>query len=138
MSRHWTVDELTDRLYGIRGADEHLSSCGSCGEELRALDRRRAAVTAPVPVSAGFLASQRSAVIERVEAPPRRLFRWVPALSAACLLVIGVLVYRPVHAPTPHSDATDAQLFADIYNVEESAEPLAAAPIHELFQEGQQ
>jgi hypothetical protein len=138
MNRHWTVEELTLRLYGLREADEHLGSCGECGQRWQELQARRAAVTAAVPVPAAMLETQRRAVLDRVEAPPRRMLRWVPALSAACLLAIGVLVYRPMHAPPARPESSDAQLFADIYSVEESSEPRAAAPMHELFQEGQQ
>ncbi len=138
MTRHWTVEELVDRLYGLRDADEHLGSCGECNGKLRELECRRAAVTAIAPVSAGVIEAQRQAILARIDAPPRRMLRWVPALSAACLLAIGVLVYRPIHAPPPRAESSDAQLFADIYNVEESAEPRAAAPMHELFPEEQQ
>jgi hypothetical protein len=138
MNRHWTVDELTLRLYGLREADEHLGSCGECGRRLQDLQVRRAAVTAPVLVPAGVLATQRRAVLDRIGAPRRHMLRWVPALTAACLLAVGVFVYRPMHTSPPRSESSDAQLFADIYSVEESSEPRAAAPMHELFQEGQQ
>jgi anti-sigma factor RsiW len=138
MNRHWNIDELIDRLYGLREADEHLGSCGECGRRLQELQARRAAVTAAAPVRTAMLVTQRRAVLDRIEAPSRRMLRWVPALTAACLLAAGVYVYRPMHAPLPHPESSDAQLFADIYSVEESAEPRAAAPMHELFQEGQQ
>jgi len=138
MNRHWTVDELTLRLYGLREADEHLGSCGECGQRFEELQARRAAVTAPLPVGAALLETQRQAVLQRIEAPPRRMLRWVPALTAACLLAVGLFVYRPMHTPPPRLESSDAQLFADIYSVEESSEPRAAAPMHELFQEGQQ
>jgi len=142
MNRHWTSDDLVDHMYGLRDADEHLGECGECGEKLRELGRRRAAVTNPAlaagrNVSVAVLAAQRRAVLERIEAPPRRMLRWVPALTAAGLLAAGVLVYRPMQTPAPHPESSDAQLFADIYSVEESAEPRAAAPMHELFEERQ-
>ena len=137
MTRHWTVEELVDRLYGLREADEHLGSCGECTGKLRELECRRAAATATAPLSTGVLQAQRRAILDRIDAPPHRMLPWVPALSAACLLAIGVLVYRPIHPPAPHPESSDAQLFADIYNVEESAEPRAAAPMHELFEEEQ-
>jgi hypothetical protein len=44
----------------------------------------------------------------------------------------------PVAAPhsVSHADpAADAQLFSDVYAMEQSAEPRAAAPIHALIEE---
>ena len=63
--------------------------------------------------------------------------RWVPALAAACLLAIGVLVYRPAPRLACTPDPSDAQLFSDVYSMEQSTEPLAAAPIHALFEDNQ-
>ena len=154
MNRHWTLDELTDRLYGIGEAgaerEEHMESCRECRVRLEELDRLRAASAAAPELSPARLAAQRSAVLAQIDTSSRRLLRWVPALTAACLVAIGVYVYRPspavprktepaaVGAPAVSAAANDAQLFADIYNVEESDEPRAAAPMHALFQEGQQ
>jgi hypothetical protein len=104
MTRHWTVEELVDRLYGLRDADQHLGSCGECSGKLREIECRRAAATAIAPVSPGVLEAQRHAILARIDAPPRRMLPWVPALSAACLLAIGVLVYRPMHAPPPRPE----------------------------------
>jgi len=142
MNRHWTLDELTDHMYGIRDANEHLGSCRECAERLTELNRRRAALATEPDITKRELAAQRSAVIERAMHPSRRFLRWapVPALTAAAgLLAVALFVH---HSPqvAPQADETavagEAQLFSDIYNIEESAEPLAAAPIHELFQEG--
>jgi hypothetical protein len=157
MNRHWTVDELTDRLYGIREADQHLESCRECSQRFEELNRRRAAVAVGPEILPARLAVQRSAVLRRIDlqsfgAPWRRMLPWVPALSAAvCLVAVALFVHRPVQiAPqrvvtemtttavtATAAVASDAQLFADIYNVEESSEPRAAAPMHALFQEGQ-
>jgi hypothetical protein len=150
MSRHWTLDELTDRMYGIREEDEHLRSCRECALRFQELDRRRAAMTAAPEIPAGGLAAQRSAVLERIGTSSRHLVRWVPAVTAAaCLLAVAAFVHWPVRVAPQHGKTTtevtttgatvsDSQLFADIYTVEESAEPRAAAPMHALFQEGQQ
>jgi hypothetical protein len=63
---------------------------------------------------------------------------WAPALAAAALLAIGIAVYRPAPAPAPlRPDAADAQLFADVYSMEQSVEPSVAAPIHSLFEDNQ-
>jgi hypothetical protein len=152
MSRHWTIDELTDRLYGIREADRHLDSCRECEQRLEALQVRRAALAVAPEISPARLAAQRSAVSKRIESPSRYLPRWVPAgTAAACLLAVAMFLHRPTQIAPAIGDprvvttvgiaataASDAQLFADIYNVEESAEPRAAAPMHALFQEGRQ
>jgi hypothetical protein len=44
--------------------------------------------------------------------------------------------YRPVHAPDPAPgvELNQEQLFSDLYSMEQSVEPLAAAPIHALFE----
>jgi hypothetical protein len=58
--------------------------------------------------------------------------KWAPALAASCLLAVGVFLYRPAPAPHP-AVVSDAQLFSDVYSMEQSVEPRAAEPIHELF-----
>ena len=151
MTRHWTLDELMDRLYGIREADEHLASCRECGLRIEDLQRRRAASVVSPELTAGEWACRKAAVLERIESPSRRIPSWVPAMTAAaCLAVIALLTQHstllPARVTPPAADSavagatpvSDAQLFADIYSVEESDEPRAAAPIHELFQEEQQ
>jgi hypothetical protein len=147
MNRHWTVDELTDRVYGIREADQHLESCRECSARLDELHSRRAIAAVAPQILPARLAAQRAAVVMRIESPSRHLTRWVPALTAAvCLLAVAVFLRRPVQIVPQLSNtavtattaaASDAQLFADIYNLEESAEPRAAAPMNALFQEGQ-
>jgi hypothetical protein len=36
------------------------------------------------------------------------------------------------------TEAVDAQIFSDVYSMEQSMEPLAAKPIHALFDQDQQ
>ena len=143
MNRHWTTEELTERLYGIREADteqdQHLESCGDCNVRFEELNRRRAATAVPEEISTAQWAAQRGAVLERIS-QPARMPRWVPALTAAaCLVAVAVFAHRPAQvAPVRTETAatiTDAQLFADVYNIEESAEPLATEPMHALFEE---
>jgi hypothetical protein len=160
MKRHLTDDELLDRLYGLAeaGADtsKHLEDCDACFERLRFFERRRAALAVPPPVSAEFLAAQRRAIYARLEERPGNRMRWAPAVAAVFLLAMGVFLYNPVwrsgkqaaqvHA-TVHNGAaraagqvstnaavSDEQLFSDVYSMEQSAEPRAAAPIHALFE----
>ena len=49
----------------------------------------------------------------------------------------GMFVYRPAAAPPHAHRCADAQLFSDVYSMEQSTEPMAAAPIHELFEDNQ-
>lgn len=150
MNRHWTTDELTEHLYGIREADgehdEHLAACGECTRRFEELNQRRALTAVFPEIAPARLQAQRTSVLQRIDSPSRRVPGWVPALTAAAgLLAVAVIAHRPVHVPSPKADtgvtaglASDAELFADIYNEEESSEPRAAGPMHELFQEGSQ
>jgi hypothetical protein len=47
---------------------------------------------------------------------------------------LAVLLYRPAPAPKPPSDS---EIFADVYSLASSSEPLAAEPMHALFEEEQ-
>ena len=138
MNTHLTNDDLLNRLYGLAGDDSHLESCAECARrwsDLRALRAQflRAAAAGEEP--GGFFAAQRSKIRSRLEREPHTRMRWAPAaVTAACLLAVGLFVHRPVAAP--RTDAADAQLFSEVYSMEQSVEPLAAAPIHALFEDG--
>ncbi len=134
MSEHIHVDQLLEHLYGAE-AHPHVDSCPECSARLKDLQRRRAEAASGVPVSAEFLAKQRSAILARVDRP--RINKWIPALAAACAVALGLFVYRP-SAPAPRVvDSGDEQLFADVYSMSQSTEPRAATPIHELFEDNQ-
>ena len=155
MNGHLKTDELVDRLYGLedqRGADQdvHLASCADCRarwEEIRVI---RGVVSTPEQVSTDFLAAQRRKIYARLGEEPRDRMAWAPALAAVALLAIGVAVYRPLSAPAPgfanfathasrpaQTDAADAQLFSEVYSMQQSMEPSVAAPIHTLFEDNQ-
>jgi hypothetical protein len=152
MNRHLTNDELLNRLYGIGGpdAESHLRHCPECAGRYEAFERRRAQATSSSTVKTPheFLAAQRRAVYARLGETPggqaRQIAQWTPAVAAAALLTLGLFLYRPstsapeaqapaVHAELNPAEPGDAQLFSDVYSIEESAEPLAAAPIQALF-----
>ena len=137
MNRHFSDDELLDLLYGLAGSDDHLENCPECAARSAAFEKRRRELAQPEPASAQFLAAQRRAIYSRLGEQPRTRMKWAPALAAVCLLVIGFVVYRPMAVPPVHSDAADAKLFSDVYSMEQSTEPQAAAPIHELFEDNQ-
>ena len=144
MNRHLTPNELLSRLYGLgeQQAAEHVHECPQCAERLAVLERRRIESAAWPEPSSGFLAGQRRAIYSRLDRRPRTPLQWAPALAAVFLLAVGALVYGPARhaaqAPAPaaaHLEAGDDQLFSDVYSMEQSAEPRAAEPIHELFEE---
>jgi hypothetical protein len=135
--KHLTIDELVDRLYGV-GTGDHLNSCDQCSERFQQLRERREMAAEPVPASYEFLAAQRRDIYARMGERPRARMQWVPALAAAaCLLAAGVFVNRPV-AQVAKPEIVDTQLFADVYSMEQSMEPLAAKPIDALFEQDQQ
>jgi hypothetical protein len=135
--QHLSDDDLLDRLYGLAdsglaGTNGHVESCADCQRRWLRLQNERARLAAPVEVSTSFLAGQRRQIYARLGEKPRPQMKWAPALAASCLLAVGAFLYRP--APAPHPPAvSDAQLFSDVYSMEQSVEPRAAEPIHELF-----
>ncbi len=137
MNGHLTNDDLVNRLYGLAGDDSHLDSCSECARRWSDLRTRRAQFllrAAAAEESGEFFAAQRRRIQASLERAAR--MRWVPAaVAAACVLAAGLFVYRP--AAAPRTDTADAQLFSDVYSMEQSVEPLAAAPIHALFEERQ-
>jgi hypothetical protein len=132
MKKHLTTDELVDKLYGV-GADGHLNECEECSERFGQLRERREMVTQPLEASYEFLAAQRRDIYARMGEKPQARMKWVPALAAAAFLVAaGVFVHHPA-AQVAKPEVVDPQLFADVYSMEQSMEPLAAQPIHALF-----
>jgi hypothetical protein len=143
MSRHYNDDELIARLYGLDGDDSHIETCVECAARWRELQVQHDVLVEPVRVSSAMLAAQHERVLARLEQPmpvtrPWRL-KWAPALAVAFLLAIGVALYEPPSPPAPAPDhsETDAQLFTDVYAMEQEMEPRAAAPIRALFEEDQ-
>lgn len=136
--RHLTDDELIDRVYGIENdGTAHLAACDECSARWQAFDQRHRAMIPATPVTTEFLAAQRRGIHARLDRQPATRLKWAPALVAACLLALAVLVHRPAPVQAPHSDAGDAQLFSEVYSMEQSTEPRAASPIHELFEDNQ-
>lgn len=150
---HLSEDILLDAVYGIAAADAeaHVNTCVRCAGRLSEWRQKRAAADGG-EISSEFLAAQRREIYERLSNGPsygilrsprmRRL--WAPALVAACALTLGIFVYHPFmyHSgreaqPAITADAGDAQLFGDVFSMEESLEPSAAAPVRALFQEQQ-
>lgn len=152
MNGHLTEVELIERLYGA-GRNPH--DCAECAAKLREMDRLRRSLAAPVDTPAEFLAAQRRAIYSRLGEKPQAVLGWVPATAVAvCMAIAGLALYHGaghvspagagagVHAlPAGHSvsaahgDASDAQLFLDVYSMEQASGPRAAAPLDQLFAE---
>lgn len=137
---HLSEDALLDAVYGIAGneADAHLRECADCAQRLHRWREKRAATAARVEIPDEFLAAQRRKIYERIERPSRKHWLWAPGLAAACALTVGIIVYHPASQKQPvnkHAEISDAQLFGDIYSMEQVVEPAAAAPARALFEE---
>ncbi len=137
MNAHLSDHQLLERLYGA--ADHaHAESCAQCAARYRELENRRAELAATRPPSPQFLAAQRRKIEQRLQHQTQWRLKWAPAAAAALALAIGLVVYHPVAPkPAPRPDAGDAQLFSEVYSMEQSTEPRAAAPIHALFEDDQ-
>ena len=145
MSSHLSDRELLDRLYGLGDKSDHLSACAECSARWEAMRTRKTQIAAAPEVSNEFLMAQRRRIYSRMGEHPASGYRWASAMAAACLVAGLFIVNRPVSAPAPAAqtpralpaghEPSDAQLFADVYSLQESMEPRAAAPIHALFQD---
>lgn len=134
---HWTEQEFIDHIYGIGPADDHLKECAECRDRHSTLAARRQLVTAEPDVPLEFLAAQRRAIHRRLDQPARSM-RMVPAFAATLVLLAGFFAIRQTPQPAqpqPAAAASDTQLFADIYALEQSSEPRAAGAVRALFEE---
>jgi anti-sigma factor RsiW len=137
---HLSEDALLDAVYGIAGndADAHLRGCTDCARCLHEWQEKRASSVASIEIPDEFLAAQRRNIYERIERPSRKRWMWAPGLAAACALAVGIFVYHPAPQQQPvnkPAEISDAQLFGDIYSMEQVVEPAAAAPARALFEE---
>ena len=137
MSKHFSDEDLIDRLYEVGREDSHLEQCEDCRRRwLRLLTLRRE-VLEPPKIPEELLAAQRRSIYRRLEAESGSTWwlRPAPALAAAAVVVLGILLSRPTPAPQPTLAANDTQFFTEIYSMVENAEPMAVAPIHGLFED---
>jgi hypothetical protein len=137
-NQHLDHDQLMNYLYGLDGRDgSHVAGCQECRARLDAMRTRQASSAAVPDFPPELLATQRRKIYARLEQTPGRKLSWIPALAAACLLAIGVFIYGPAPVPAPSQPSADAQLFSDVYSMEQSTEPRAGAPIHGLFEDNE-
>jgi hypothetical protein len=134
--RHWSNDDLLQRLYGLRPDDPHLAECEDCRRRWLALGEARRHALAEPEIAADVLERQRREVYRRLGENdfPMAWRPLAPVLAMAALFVLGTVLLRPVPEPQP-SLASDTQFFAEIDSELSSAEPRAAEPIHALFED---
>lgn len=137
MSKHFSDEDLINRLYEVGREDSHLDKCEDCRLRWLRLLERRQQVPAPPEVSEELLAAQRRSVYQRLETGRGGL--WIlqpaPALAAVSLVVLGVLLSGPVPPPQPTLASNDAQFYTEIYSLVENTEPEVMAPIYGLFED---
>jgi hypothetical protein len=138
MKPHLNDDQLIELLY-TASTSSHVENCPECALRLSQFQARRVELTATPSIANDFLAAQRRTIYSRLGEPAPSRLRWAPAaLAAACLLIVGMFVFHPIApAPAVHTDGADAQLFSEVYSMEEFTEPIAAVPIHALFEDNQ-
>jgi aconitase A len=131
-TKHLSADELIDALYGV-GQRDHLDACAECSGRLRQLLAMRAEAAKPTGASTDFLAAQRRNIYARMGEQPASKWAWAPALAAAVVVIAaGVFSLRP-QAAVVHQEIDQAQLFSDVYSMQQSMEPIAAQPIDAIF-----
>ena len=132
--RHFSDEELIDRLYGTGCEDDHTDRCAACGERWRALVERRRGMLAEPEVPEAVLAAQRHAVLARIDRPamwPRPL----AAMALAALWLVGVMLQAPAPKPEPSvAGMSDTQLFADAFAEASRSTPRAVMPVEGLFE----
>ena len=130
--KHWTEEDFKQWLYGLKDEDQHLADCAECRGERERLTLQRRRVLTPPEVSNEFLAAQRRSIYQRLGQPVRN---WIPlrwAISAAAIVVVMLgITLNTKRQPA----ISDEQLFSELSAMEQTAEPKAIAPIHQLFEE---
>jgi len=133
--KHWTEIDFQNWLYGLKERDPHVDQCAECSAECERLQAQRRRVTAEPEVSPEFLAAQRRAIYNRLDESPRggwHAWRWVLSTAMLLAIVVGLTLPRWYHSSPAISDE---QLFSDLSAMEQSAEPKAIAPMHNLFEQ---
>ena len=136
--KHWTEDDFTSWLYGLKVDDNHLIECAECRAQSQRIAAVRRQATADPEVSSDFLAAQRRAIYERLDQPHRHnaAMRWAVSLATVIVLLgLSVAYLRPNRSPQPIYTHADEQLFSDLSQIEQTSEPRAIQPMHNLFEE---
>ena len=132
---HWTETDFKNWLYGLKDPDAHSSDCAQCQAEMERLQMQRRTLTPEPDVSPEFLAAQRRNIYARMEQGPHHNWRaWSWLVSTAMLLALAFALAIPRWLHKPAAPISDEQLFSDLSAMEQSAEPKAIQPMHNLFE----
>ncbi|MDQ6758677.1 MAG: hypothetical protein M3Z32_02280 [Acidobacteriota bacterium] len=144
--KHWTEDDFLRWLYAPdieTGRDDaHLSECESCRTRTEQMIATRREAAARPEISRDFLAAQRRSIYSRLggESGVRggRTFgrRWAVAMATLiCTVGLSLAALHAWKTETAVVTSSDEKLFADLASIEQSNEPRAIRPIHNLFEE---
>jgi hypothetical protein len=136
--KHWTENDFTEWLYGLKSDSAHLRHCAECSGIAGSLERRKAEATRAPEVSSDVLAAQRRAIYARMDNPRRHWAqsRWSLSLAMLVLLVVASFgLLRRQTSTAPLVNPADAKLFSDLASIDQSSEPAAIKPIESLFEQ---
>jgi hypothetical protein len=132
---HWAEKDYREWLYGLKEKDAHIDSCPQCQGELERLAMERRRVLESPEISEEFLAAQRRSIYNRLGERSRNWapLRWVVSIAMLLVVVVGLTLERSRKSTATLS--ADDQLFRDLAKIEQSDEPQAIQPLHNLFEE---
>lgn len=137
---HWTEDDLTHWIYGLKDDASHLDHCLECRRRADLVAAKKRLATAEPEVHWEFLAAQRRSIYRRIGKP---LYNWVPVKWAASVAMVALIAGASLtyvntegtHAPQSLTSPGDDKLFSELVSIEQSNEPRAIKPIHSLFEQ---
>ena len=135
--KHWTDDELLERLYGLRSGDEHIESCGECAARARVADDTRATITEPPDIPHDLLEAQRRSIYQRLGSPVRvwHPLRWAVPAAAMAAVALGLTLFRVGEPLNPRGDD---QFYAELSSLDQNPAPRAVQPIEALVEDDTQ
>jgi hypothetical protein len=141
MKPHWEEQDFTQWMYGLKEQDEHVLGCPQCQAEVARLAVERRGLTVEPEVPHEFLAAQRRSIYKRLDESVHTFHSLVrarilaPVSAVAVLAAIGIALMLPKPAQPPLFTESDQKFFTEIGSMEQSAEPRAIQPIHNMFEE---
>jgi hypothetical protein len=141
---HLTDEQLIAALSGLGPATSHIEACEKCESRRSFLLANREAVEAAESADRGvsfeFLAAQRRAIYDKLEArsawPSMVAWkRWAPVVLTILVLGSGAAVYEKQYArPTGETQLSDAQLALEVIKMSQDWQMQPAAPLEGLFE----
>ena len=135
--KHWTEDDFLHWLYAESGPTApHLEECQECRARAERMTETRRQATAAPEVSSEFLAAQRRSIYSRLGSRSMA-GRWAVAVaSLLCIVALSLSMLHPwATGNTALYSSSDEKLFSDLASIDQSSEPRAIRPIHNLFEE---